>query len=483
MRDFSATTATFSLIADGTGPLTYQWRQNGVNLSDGNNISGATSPDLTLSNVLQASAGNYTVVVSGFGSVTSAPATLTVITNQAPIITTQPQSRTNDPGTTAAFSITVTGSGPFTYQWTKNSSNLVEGGNVLGATSTNLILSNVSLSDAAGYAVVVTGFGNVTSTPSATLTIVTLPPGSLILYEPFDYSNIGGQVGSNTPANWTYNGSGTNDLNVTSGNLTYPGLRSSVGNSVTNGGVGLGVRRLSGTGISNGVVYFSALFRINDPGYGIWNGAPSQVGALTATDNTSFRLAVMAQLSSPTNYIVGVQKGGSGATTTFDYTVHSVGETIFLVGKYDFTTSPNRVSLWINPPASTFGIPSEPTNGFIFATTGTEGFTIDRFNLRQNTAASVPAAMQWDELRLATSWAAATPPGSMLLLDVKQSGNGSFQFRYANSNSQSYTVYASTNLTTWSSIGTATQSSPGWYQFIDPSLTNLSRRFYQLRSP
>jgi hypothetical protein len=41
-------------------------------------------------------------------------------------------------------------------------------------------------------------------------------------------------------------------------------------------------------------------------------------------------------------------------------------------------------------------------------TSGSDG-SIDRFNIRQNTAASVPAAMQWDELRIGTSWASVTP--------------------------------------------------------------------------
>src|SRR6185369_10314954 len=161
----------------------------------------------------------------------------------------------------------------------------------------------------------------------------------------------------------------------------------------------VGVRRLFGTSISSEVLYFSALFRINDLGYGVWNGSGAQVGALTASDNTSFRLAIMVKSNSPTGYVLGVQKGGSGATTIFDTTEYHAGDTILLVVKYDFTVLPNAVSLWINPSAATFGSASEPVTGFISNTTGTDSLAIDRFNIRQNTAASVPAAMQWDELR------------------------------------------------------------------------------------
>jgi len=307
----------------------------------------------------------------------------------------------------------------------------------------------------------------------------------VILYEPFNYSNIGLPVSSNTPANWTFNGSGGNDLSVASGSLTYAGLAPSVGNSVTNGGTGLGVRRLFGSSVNSGALYFSALFRINNLGYGSWNGAAAQVGALTATDNTSFRLAVMVKSNSASGYVFGVQKGGSGATTTFDTTEYHAGETTFLAGKYDFTVFPNAVSLWINPPSSTFNSASEPTTAPIVANTGTDGFVIDRFNMRQNTAASVPAEMQWDELRISTGWAGVTPipsPVAITLTEVRLSDSGAFQFAYTNGTSQNYGVFASTNLTEWWPIGAAVQTSPGLYQFIDPTATNAPRRFYQLRS-
>jgi len=81
---------------------------------------------------------------------------------------------------------------------------------------------------------------------------------------------------------------------------------------------------------------------------------------------------------------------------------------VLLVGKYDFTPSPNSVSLWINP--SVASLARAAPRQALFCHTGTDGFTIDRFNIRQNTAASVPAAMQWDELRVGNSWASITPP-------------------------------------------------------------------------
>jgi hypothetical protein len=61
------------VVAGGTGPLSYQWQFNGVD------ISGATGTSLNLSGIQYTNAGLYCVVVSGpGGSVTSAIAVVNV---------------------------------------------------------------------------------------------------------------------------------------------------------------------------------------------------------------------------------------------------------------------------------------------------------------------------------------------------------------------------------------------------------------------
>ena len=65
---------TFTVSVDGRAPLSYQWQK------DGTDISGATDPSYTLSNVTVSDMGSYRVVVSNSGgSVTSAEVTLTVL--------------------------------------------------------------------------------------------------------------------------------------------------------------------------------------------------------------------------------------------------------------------------------------------------------------------------------------------------------------------------------------------------------------------
>lgn len=75
----AGTNATFIVRADGTPPLSYQWRFNDVDIP---NETGST---LTISNVQTAQGGNYSVLVSNVGGpIISSNALLTVITNPGP---------------------------------------------------------------------------------------------------------------------------------------------------------------------------------------------------------------------------------------------------------------------------------------------------------------------------------------------------------------------------------------------------------------
>lgn len=65
--------------AAGTGPLNYQWRMNGVELSNGGHVSGADSATLMISAVGCIDGGIYDVVVTNScGAATSGAATVTI---------------------------------------------------------------------------------------------------------------------------------------------------------------------------------------------------------------------------------------------------------------------------------------------------------------------------------------------------------------------------------------------------------------------
>jgi len=153
-------TAIFSTTPQGTGPFTYVWRK-GSSL-----LPGQNSSVLTLFNVSDASAGLYSVEVTGAcGTMTNA-ATLSI---RAPVTATGPSGQTRCPGATAVFSTTPQGTGPFTYVWRKNGSLL--------ATQTNSVLSvfNVTSADAGVYSVEVRGAcGAVTNVATLSLSVPTM---------------------------------------------------------------------------------------------------------------------------------------------------------------------------------------------------------------------------------------------------------------------------------------------------------------------
>lgn len=89
-----------------------------------------------------------------------------------PFITSQPDSRFKSVGTTVSFKVMAAGGQPLIYQWLKNGTALTDGGNVSGANSTKLTLSDIQPNDAGNYSVIVSNYlGSITSS-IAVLTVL-----------------------------------------------------------------------------------------------------------------------------------------------------------------------------------------------------------------------------------------------------------------------------------------------------------------------
>ena len=86
-------TATFSVVAQGTAPFTYQWKKDGVALSR------AAGADLVLTQVDTKDAGSYTVMISNaVGSVTALVSQLAVLAPvEVPSTVNQPETVTVEP--------------------------------------------------------------------------------------------------------------------------------------------------------------------------------------------------------------------------------------------------------------------------------------------------------------------------------------------------------------------------------------------------
>ena len=216
--------ANFSVTAAGT-ITDYQWRKDGVPITDGGNIFGATSSSLTVTGASATDAGSYDVVVSGpagqCSQAISNPATLTI--NTAPSITTQPVAPTATCSGSGTQTISVVATGTnVTYTWRKGGTALTDGGVVSGQGTNTLTLTNATTADAGSYDVVISG----TCTPSVTsdAVAVTINTAPSITTQP-------------VAPTATCSGSGTQTISVvaTGTNVTYTWRKG--GTALTNGGV------------------------------------------------------------------------------------------------------------------------------------------------------------------------------------------------------------------------------------------------------
>jgi hypothetical protein len=175
-------TATFTMTATGTAPMSYQWRKNG------SAIGGATAASYTTPATVSSDDGaQFSVVVSNaLGNATSNAATLTVL--DPPAITGQPGSATVLVGQTASFSVTATGDGTLSYQWKKN------GANISGATAAAYSTpATVAGDDGAQFTVVVSNSVGTATSNAATLTVSSAPS---ITAQPGNRTVVAGQTAS-----------------------------------------------------------------------------------------------------------------------------------------------------------------------------------------------------------------------------------------------------------------------------------------------
>ena len=225
-------TATFSVTAAGTAPLTYQWQKNSTD------ISGATSATYTTpATAIGDNGAQYSVVVfNGAGTATSNQATLTVTAatgmptigtqpaNQSPTIGTQPANQSDVAGTTATFTVTATGPGPLTYQWQK------DGKDIPGATLSTYNTPAIAIADSgAQYSVVVGNSAAKVTSNKATLTVTAAPVAPDISTQPADQSVTEGQTATfsvtatgTAPLTYQWKKGGTDISGATSSTYTTP---------------------------------------------------------------------------------------------------------------------------------------------------------------------------------------------------------------------------------------------------------------------
>lgn len=198
--------ANFTVGAVGSPTLSYQWFENGIQLSDNNPtatgsaiVTGSQTSTLTLTGVQDADDGAYSCTITSSGSGQSTNSVAAALTVQdALTVTIPPKSLIERVGDHTAFSVGVSGGGP-SYQWYFGNTAIP------GATGVGLTLANIQVASNGTYSVVVSNLLTSPITNSATLSVINssilnLSPGSLVVARVGD----GAQALSATTGNTVY---------------------------------------------------------------------------------------------------------------------------------------------------------------------------------------------------------------------------------------------------------------------------------------
>jgi Immunoglobulin I-set domain/Immunoglobulin domain len=163
ITNVAGTTAHFT-VSHVCLSATYAWYKDGFQVFDNpGKIEGASTASLTIYDVQDADAGNYSIKITHASGEADAGASLAVL--DVPGITQQPANVNAAAGTTANFTVVATG-GSLHYQWSKQGV-----GAISGATASALTRSNLQDSDAGSYRCVVTNLAGVATSDWAVLTV------------------------------------------------------------------------------------------------------------------------------------------------------------------------------------------------------------------------------------------------------------------------------------------------------------------------
>ncbi len=255
----------------------YDWQTSTNGLSPFTTIPGATNATLTLTNSQLTNTAYYfarAIYSSGGtnGFVSVSPLVTLIVVDQARI-TSQPQSLIRSTGTNASFSVSALGSPPLGFQWRRNGVSLAEGGRISGSTTTNLVISNLALSDTGSYTVIVTNTYTAATSTVATLNVFAPP---VITVQPPDVAVV---IGSNATLSVTATGSVP---------LAYQWMYA--GTNITNGG------RFSGATTNKLLI---AATVTNDTG--LYSVTISNIVGMVTSSNAFLTILVPPVITSGTN--------------------------------------------------------------------------------------------------------------------------------------------------------------------------------------
>jgi beta-galactosidase len=299
-------TASFSIATTGTSPMTYQWKKNGAA------ISGATSANYPTPVTTMADNGaQFTAVVSNTaGTATSNAAVLTVTASVvAPSISTQPRSLSLTTGQSATFSVMAAGTGPLSYQWSRNGAPISG-----GVSSSYTIVTTVIADNAAQFTATVSNSAGTVTSSAAILSVKASVVAPTITLQAIPQSITAGQTATFQVATtgtspmtyqWSQNGSPITGANFSS-------YTTAITTSADNGEQFTVLVSNSAGNVTGIPALLTVKAAVPPPGCllssGTWANSP-----LTQIQTGSFRIAFDAMPSTSTvDAVTGLSSGIAG---------------------------------------------------------------------------------------------------------------------------------------------------------------------------
>jgi hypothetical protein len=119
------------------------------------------------------------LIIGGYFSTANGVARHSIarLLGDAPIIITQPASRTNVVATTVNFTVNASGAQVLRYQWYRDGVALTDSAQIVGATSATLTLKHAQFRDSGAYTVTVSNDAGSVTSDAATLRVTTPAAG------------------------------------------------------------------------------------------------------------------------------------------------------------------------------------------------------------------------------------------------------------------------------------------------------------------
>ncbi len=347
-----------------------------------------------------------------------------------PSITTQPQSQSITVGQNVTFTAAAEGAATLAYQWRFNGTNLS------GATSTNLVITNVQSSHAGSYTIVVTNFNGAETSSVALLTVLRASTTNVLAS-----STNPALPGSNVTFTATLSvlAPGSGALN---GTVQFRADGTALGSPAA---LVNGLASVSTTSLAHGARTITAEFAGDSNFSGSTNSLSQMINTppvaandtITRYPNGGVRVPLATLLTNDSDADLDTLTPTISSTSLF-------GGTITVSGSYAVYTPPAGFT---NADSFTYSI----ADGF-----GGSAVATVAVNLVNDTAQSQNSAITF-------------------------LGSGSFRLTFWGIPGRAYTVQATTNIVTpsWFALTNLTAATNGLYETIDTPPTNTPSRFYR----